>query len=90
VDEGKIDEAVALARKHFTQLPGLMEQFVNALVEAGAKDAAVALMTEQAEKKNAYWNYKEKLIGKIDNALLDENAYSKLKKLVDENCKIYR
>jgi uncharacterized Zn finger protein len=62
VDEGKTDEAVALARKHFTQLPGLMEQFADALVEAGAKDDALALMTEQAEKKDAYWNYIEWLV----------------------------
>jgi len=62
VDEGKTDEAVALARKHFTQLPGLMEQFADALVEAGAKDDALALMTEQAGKKNAYWNYIEWLV----------------------------
>ena len=33
---------------------------------------------------------KENFISKIDNALLDENAYSKVKKLVNENCKIYK
>ena len=32
---------------------------------------------------------KEKLISRIDNSLLDEQANSKLKKLIDENCTIY-
>jgi len=31
---------------------------------------------------------KEKLIGRIDNSILEEQAYSKLKKLLNENCTI--
>ncbi|MBI3950096.1 MAG: hypothetical protein HY314_06545 [Acidobacteria bacterium] len=57
VSEGKINEAVALAREHFPQLPGVMLQLADALVRAGAKVAAVALMTEQAKKKDAYQGY---------------------------------
>ena len=32
---------------------------------------------------------KEKLIGRIDNSILEERAYSKLKKLLNENCTVY-
>lgn len=32
---------------------------------------------------------KEKLIGRIDNSILEEQAHSKLKKLLKENCTIY-
>lgn len=57
VEEGKIKEAVALARKHFTPLPGLMIQLADALVAAGAKDEAVRLITEGAEMKEPHWGY---------------------------------
>jgi uncharacterized Zn finger protein len=59
IEEGKIDKAVALARKHFTQLPGLMIQFAEALVEAGAKKEAVGLIVEQADVKQPHWGYPE-------------------------------
>lgn len=62
VKERKIDEAVALARKHFIELPGLMIRFADTLMAAGAKDEAVRLITEGAEKKDAHWGYAEWLV----------------------------
>lgn len=41
---GRIEEAVAIAKKHFTDLPGLVTRFADALVEAGAGPAAEAYL----------------------------------------------
>jgi uncharacterized Zn finger protein len=60
--EKKIDDAVALARTHFLQLPGLMVQFADALVAAGAKAEAVRLITEGAGMKDPHWGYPEWLV----------------------------
>jgi len=62
VNERKIDEAVALARTHLLQLPGLMIQLADALVAAGAKAEAVRLITEGAEMKDPHWGYPEWLV----------------------------
>ncbi len=42
---GHFDEAVAIAREHFAHLPGLVIDFADALVEAGAGPAAVEFIT---------------------------------------------
>ena len=45
---GRIEEAVEIARQHFANLPGLVMDFANALVDAGHGAVAVAYMAEQA------------------------------------------
>lgn len=40
IERGRYDEAVAIAQKHFSDLPGLVTRFADALVEAGAGEAA--------------------------------------------------
>ena len=54
VDEQRFDEAVAIASQHFTTLPGLVKQFANRLMEAGASDQALAYMTEQHMSESRY------------------------------------
>jgi uncharacterized Zn finger protein len=49
IDEGKIDEAVRLMRQVVGDKPGLVTEFADALVVAGAAVAAVALVTEHAQ-----------------------------------------
>ncbi len=36
IDEGHPEEAVKLAKRHFQDIPGLIEQLANALAKAGA------------------------------------------------------
>jgi uncharacterized Zn finger protein len=45
VERGRFAEAITLAQEHFTDLPGLATQFADALVEAGAAEAATTYMT---------------------------------------------
>jgi uncharacterized Zn finger protein len=45
---GRVEEAVEVAREHFTSLPGLIIDFANALVDAGHGAVAAAYMAEQA------------------------------------------
>jgi hypothetical protein len=42
VHQGRFDEALAIAREHFADLPGLVTQFADALVQAGAGSTAEA------------------------------------------------
>jgi uncharacterized Zn finger protein len=49
IDEGKIDEAVRLMRPVLADKPGLVNEFADALVAAHGAEAAVALVTEQAQ-----------------------------------------
>jgi uncharacterized Zn finger protein len=49
IDEGKIDEAMPLMRQVLAHKPGLVIEFADALVAARAAEAAVALVTEQAQ-----------------------------------------
>ncbi len=44
VERGRFDEAMAIAKQDFTEKPGLVKQFAEALVEAGAGDTAEAYM----------------------------------------------
>ncbi|HET90512.1 MAG TPA: hypothetical protein ENN99_07220 [Chloroflexi bacterium] len=46
---GRIEEAVSIAAEHFADLPGLVIDFANALVETGHGEAAVAYMAGQME-----------------------------------------
>jgi hypothetical protein len=56
IDEGKIDDAIQLMRPLFANKPGLVTEFADALVDARAAEAAVALVSEQARGKNgAVW-----------------------------------
>ncbi|MGQ9533204.1 MAG: SWIM zinc finger family protein [Desulfotomaculales bacterium] len=57
--EGRADEAVALARLHGRDKPGLITEVANELVEAGAREQAVSLVTELAEGEDFHWGYVE-------------------------------
>ncbi len=52
--EGKPQKAVALAKKHFTKSPGIIIDLANVLVEDGAAEHGVALLTELVQSKNSY------------------------------------
>ncbi len=47
VQLGRLGEAISIAREHFVDLPGLVLQFANALVEAEGIAEAVAYITSQ-------------------------------------------
>jgi uncharacterized Zn finger protein len=49
---GQLGEAISIAREHFVDLPGLVLQFANALVEAGGILEAVAYITSQLETRS--------------------------------------
>jgi uncharacterized Zn finger protein len=44
VQQGRFEEAIAIAQEHFSDLPGLVIDFANALVEAGAGATAEAYL----------------------------------------------
>lgn len=50
IEEGKYTEAIALAEENFTHLRGLMVQFADTLVEAGAHQQAFQLISQQASR----------------------------------------
>ncbi len=54
LQEGNVDDAVAMAREYLTGFPGTMIKFADALVEAGAGEAAVALLSEQTAQGRGY------------------------------------
>jgi len=58
LERGQFEAAVAIAQQHFTQLPGLMTQFANALVTAGATEQALQYAMSQ-EKEGSRWGYDE-------------------------------
>ncbi|HBY99399.1 MAG TPA: hypothetical protein DEP84_36590 [Chloroflexi bacterium] len=47
LDLERVDEAVRIAEQHFTDLPGLVKQFADALVQAGYGEAAAAYVAGQ-------------------------------------------
>jgi uncharacterized Zn finger protein len=51
IEEGKIDEARYRIPQILTSKPGLVTQFADALVTAGADEAAVALVQEHAQSR---------------------------------------
>jgi len=57
-ERGRIDEAVAIAEQHFTDLPGLVIQFADALVKAGHREAAAAYMAGQLGYERGAWHYR--------------------------------
>ncbi|MGB9663056.1 MAG: SWIM zinc finger family protein [Moorellaceae bacterium] len=59
VKEGKPDEAVAIARQHCLDKPGVITTLAGELVEAGDREQAVTLLTELAEGANSHWSYVE-------------------------------
>lgn len=48
----RFDEAIAIARQHFTDLPGLVTQFADALVTAGGNEAAEAYVVSQLDSRS--------------------------------------
>jgi len=59
VEEGKIEAAMAIARQHFTHLPGLMLQFADALVVAHAQTRAVELVAQLAQQEKSRGHYQQ-------------------------------
>lgn len=59
VQEGKPREAVTLARKYFLKSPGIIIQMTKYLVEAGAADYGVALVTQLAQSMDSSPGYLE-------------------------------
>jgi tetratricopeptide (TPR) repeat protein len=55
---GRVGEAIRIAEEHFTNLPGLVIQFADALVEARHGDAAVAYMRGQMSNDRHAWHYR--------------------------------
>ena len=51
---GRIDEAVEIARSHFADLPGLVLDFANRMVDAGHGEAAVSFMVEQVKEGRGF------------------------------------
>ncbi len=54
----RVGEAVNIARQHFASLPGLVNRFADALVEAGHGEAAVAYMVEQVRHERYASHYR--------------------------------
>lgn len=61
VEEGKFEQALAIAQAHFTYLPGLVIQFADALVQAGQPQLALQYITELNTGKS-YRGYEEWLV----------------------------
>lgn len=59
IAEGKIEEAVELARRHLARLPGVMINVADRLVSAGAGPQAAALLESQVQGENPHWGYLE-------------------------------
>ncbi|PSR16423.1 hypothetical protein C8255_17860 [filamentous cyanobacterium CCP3] len=57
LNQGNYEDALAIARSHFKELPGLVIQFADALVQAQATDLALEFMQECNEKK--HYSYQE-------------------------------
>jgi uncharacterized Zn finger protein len=59
VQQGRFDKAVTIAREHFTDLPGLVISFADALVEAGADPTAEAYIASLLETRSrlSYLNW---------------------------------
>ncbi|PSN12929.1 hypothetical protein C7293_18155 [filamentous cyanobacterium CCT1] len=57
LNQGDFEEALAIARSHFKELPGLVIQFADALVQAQATDLALEFMQECNQK--SHFSYQE-------------------------------
>jgi len=57
--DGKPDDAVALAMERFTGRPGMMVSLAEVLVESGAAEAAVTLLTQLANSREPDPSYLE-------------------------------
>lgn len=58
--EGKPEQAVALARQHCLDKPGVITSLADTLVKNGARDYAVTLLSELAEGETTHhWGYNE-------------------------------
>ncbi len=63
VEEGRPEEAVDLAKRHFQDKPGLVKELADALAKAGAGDHAATMLTELSGSKKAHYCYLEWLAG---------------------------
>ena len=52
VERSRFDEAIAIAQQHFGELPGLVIQFADALVKAGANEAATAFVVSLLDSRS--------------------------------------
>ena len=79
IEEGRPEKAVALARRHLQEEPGLVKDLANALDKAGAGEHAVTLLSELAGTENTSDGYLEWLAdyylrqNKLDTALAWQN-----------------
>ncbi len=75
VRDGEPGRAVALAKQHMRDKPGIIMRLAGALADAGAGDHAVALLTQLAGSKDSHPGYLEWLAnyhsrnGELDEAL---------------------
>lgn len=52
VKQGRLAEAISIAREHFADLPGLVLQFADALVQAGGIAESLAYVNSQLESRS--------------------------------------
>jgi uncharacterized Zn finger protein len=51
---GRVEEAVEIARRHFADLPSLVLDFANRMVDAGHGEAAIAFVVEQVNEGRGF------------------------------------
>ncbi|MEW8959796.1 MAG: SWIM zinc finger family protein [Moorella sp. (in: firmicutes)] len=59
VREGKLGEAVAVAKEHFTKMPGIILNLARALADAGEAGYGVELLTQLANLEESHPGYLE-------------------------------
>ncbi|SHJ53014.1 SWIM zinc finger family protein [Desulfofundulus thermosubterraneus] len=59
IAEGKVEQAVELAKKELGHLPGVMIRVADELISAGAGPQAAALLESQVRGDNPHWGYLE-------------------------------
>lgn len=57
VEEGTFEQAIAIARTHFSTMPGLITRFADALVAADQADLALSFISQQQER-DSYNGYR--------------------------------
>lgn len=58
VEEGKFEDAIAIAEESFSHLPGLVTQFADALLKANRSDLALQWISQQ-QTQNPRYGYKD-------------------------------
>jgi uncharacterized Zn finger protein len=58
VELGRVKEALEIASEHFTDLPGLVLRFADALVDAGYQEEAAAYIADEMSHERHTWHYR--------------------------------